>query len=83
MSCVCKTMKDVWEPLQTVFEDTGVNKRCRLSGKSVSISASTVQLYSSKVMPTSQKLTDVVKETDNEMLTVLLLQGLTRQYSPY
>jgi len=35
------------------------------------------------MMPTSQKLTDVGKETDNEVLTVLLLQGLTREYSPY
>jgi hypothetical protein len=34
------------------------------------------------MMPTSQKLTDVGKEIDNEMLTVLLLQGLTREHSP-
>lgn len=52
-------------------------------GKSCKYKASTVQLYSSKMMPTSQKLKDVGKEIDNEKLTVLLLQGLTRQYSPY
>jgi len=51
--------------------------------KTCKYKASTVQLFSSKMMPTSQKLTDVGKETDNEVLTVLLLQGLTREYSPY
>lgn len=52
-------------------------------GKTCKYKVSTVQLYSSKMMPTSQKLTDVGKEIDNEKFTVLLLQGLTRQYSPY
>jgi len=45
--------------------------------KTCKYKSSTVQLYSSKMMPTSQKLTDVGKETDNEMLTVLLLHSLT------
>jgi hypothetical protein len=52
-------------------------------GKTCKYKASTVQLYSSKMLPTSQQLTDVGKAIDNEMLTVLLLQDLTREYSPY
>jgi hypothetical protein len=51
--------------------------------KTCKCKASTVKLYASKMLPTSRKLTDVGNKIDNEMLNVLLLQGFTREYSPY
>jgi len=86
VSCVCKTIKDTERGMGATsnsFFRHRSEQEMQTLGKSCKYKASTVQLYSSKMMPTSQKLKDVGKEIDNEKLTVLLLQGLTRQYSPY
>jgi hypothetical protein len=78
-------VKQAWEALQTAFEDTTVNNTCRLLGKLVSLKLehfNSIQAYVTKRMSVSQKLRDIGKEVDDEMLATLMLQGLTKEYAP-
>lgn len=80
-----KSTKDAWESLKSAFEDKGLNNRCRLLAKLVSMKLEqfqTVREYVTSVMMVSQELQDLGKEVDDELLATLLLQGLTIDFQP-
>ena len=64
---------------------TGINNRCRLLGRLVSLKLeqfSSVQAYVTEIMTIAQSLGDIGKEVDDEMLAALMLQGLSEEYTP-
>ncbi|XP_063392606.1 uncharacterized protein LOC134678087 [Cydia fagiglandana] len=80
-----KSAKEAWEALKNAFEDKGLNNRCRLLSKLVSLRLeqfSSVRDYVTSVMATSQELLDLGKEIDDQLLAALLLQGLTPEFQP-
>ncbi|XP_069361062.1 uncharacterized protein [Maniola hyperantus] len=80
-----KTAKECWDALCSTFEDRGVNNRCYLLGKLVSQKLSmyeSSQKYVTEIMSIAQKLNDIGKELDDELLAALMLQGLGEKYAP-
>lgn len=80
-----KTAKGAWDALKAAFEDKGLNNRCRLLSKLVSLKLeqfSTVREYVTKAMETAQELEDLGKKIDDELLAALILQGLTMDFQP-
>ena len=79
------TAKQAWNALKVAFEDKGINNRCRLLGRLVSLKLeqfSSVQAYVTEIMTIAQSLRDIGKEVDDEMLAALMLQGLSKEYTP-
>lgn len=80
-----KTAKDAWEALHTAFEDKGLNNRCRLLSKLVSIKLEqfeSLRDYVTSMMSVAQQLRELGKEIDDELLAALMLQGLTENFQP-
>lgn len=80
-----KNSKEAWEALKNAFEDKGLNNRCRLLSRLVSLKLEqfmTVREYVTSVLTTAQELSDIGKEVDDELLAALLLQGLTQEFQP-
>lgn len=78
-----KTAKEAWQALEKAYEDKGLNNRCRLLSKLVSLKLeqfTTIRDYISTLMTTAQKLCDLGKEIDDELLAALMLQGLTDNF---
>ncbi|RVE49487.1 hypothetical protein evm_005828 [Chilo suppressalis] len=80
-----KTAKEAWDALRSAFEDKGLNNRCRLLTKLVSLKLeqfTSVRSYVTEIMLVAQQLRDIGKEVDDEMLAALMLQGLTETFQP-
>ena len=72
------TAKQAWNALKVAFEDKGINNRCRLIGRLVSLKFeqfSSVQAYVTEIMTIAQSLRDIGKEVDDEMLAALMLRN--------
>ena len=79
------TAKQAWIALKVAFEDKGINNRCRLLGRLVSLKLdqiSSVKAYVTEFMTITLSLRDIGKEVDYEMLAALMLQGLSKEYTP-
>ncbi|KAH9645213.1 hypothetical protein HF086_005758 [Spodoptera exigua] len=80
-----KTAKAAWDALMTAFEDKGLNNRCRLLTKLVSLKLeqfSSIRDYITAIMTVAQQLRDLGKKVDDELLAALMLQGLTETFQP-
>jgi len=73
-----------WECLQNTYQDKRINNRCRLLRKLVSLKFEQFQSmeYGTEILFALQQLKDIGKEVDDELLTVLMLQGLSEEYEP-
>lgn len=79
------TAYETWRNLQTAYEDKGINNRCRLLSKLISLKLSMFQSlteYTTELMRTANQLSDLGKEVDDELLAALMLQGLPEEYTP-
>lgn len=79
------TVKNMWENLQSTFEDKGVVRKITLMRKIVNTkleSCESMETYVSEIMSTAQKLTDLGFTVSDEWLAVFLLCGLTEEYQP-
>lgn len=77
------TAQQAWESLQNAYQDKGINNRCRLLRRLVSLQFEQFQSmeeYVTEVLFASQRLRDIGKEVDDELLTALMLQGLSEEY---
>jgi hypothetical protein len=80
-----ETTKAAWEALQSAFEDKGVNRRCILLGKLFSIKLkhyNSMDSYVIQVLSTAQEIAAIGKRLDDDVIAILLLQGLTSDYKP-
>jgi hypothetical protein len=79
-----ETTKAAWEALQSAFEDKGVNRRCTLLGKfSIKLKHYTsMDSYVTQVLSTAQEIATIGKRLDDDLIAILLLQGLTSDYKP-
>ncbi|KPJ16606.1 Retrovirus-related Pol polyprotein from transposon TNT 1-94 [Papilio machaon] len=80
-----KTAKEAWEALSKAYEDKGINNKCRLLGRLVSMRLEqfqTVEKYVTAILSVSQQLSDIGKDVDDEILATLMLQGLPKKYEP-
>lgn len=80
-----KTAFETWNNLKTAYEDKGVNNRCRLLARLVSLKSSlfnSITEYVTELMRVSHQLSDLGKEIDDELLAALMLQGLPEEYTP-
>ncbi|KAI5636501.1 gag-polypeptide of LTR copia-type domain-containing protein [Phthorimaea operculella] len=81
-----KTAKEAWDGLKAAYEDKGINNRCRLLSKLVSLKLeqfNNMRDYVTATLTTVQRLRDIGKEIDDEMVAMLMLQGLTENYQPF
>jgi hypothetical protein len=79
-----ETTKAAWEALQSAFEDKGMNRRCILLGKfSIKLKHYTsMDSYVTEVLSTAQETATIGKRLDDDLIAILLLQGLTSDYKP-
>lgn len=79
------TAKQTWESLRNAYQDKGVNNRCRLLRRLILLKLEQFQSmeeYVTEVLFASQRLRDIGKEVDDELLAALMLQGLSEEYEP-
>ncbi|XP_036345767.1 uncharacterized protein LOC118755016 [Rhagoletis pomonella] len=77
--------KEIWENLQSTFEDKGAIRRVTLTRKIVNTkldSCESMDVYVSEIISTAQKLNEVGFEVPDEWLAIFLLSGLTDDYMP-
>lgn len=80
-----ETAKHAWDNLARVFEDKGVNRRISLLdsllGEKLN-NHNSIHDYVTAVMTTANKLKDIGKGIDDELVAVVLLRGLPDEYKP-
>lgn len=77
--------KDTWDELAKVFEDKGLNRRISLIDALLDEKLSkhkNIHNYVTSVMSISQKLTDIGKGLDDDLIAVVMLRGLPEEYKP-
>lgn len=80
-----KTAKEAWDSLKSAYQDKGINNRCRLLSRLVSLKLGmfeSITSYVTELMRTANKLQDIGKEIDDELLAAIMLQGLPDEYAP-
>lgn len=81
----CKTAKQAWEALRNAFEDKGLNNRCRLLTKLVSLKLNqfnSIGAYVTELLNVAQQLGELGKPIDDELLAAMMLAGLPEEYTP-
>lgn len=79
------TAKQVWENLQSTFEDKGAVRKVTLMRTIVNTkldNCESMDAYVSEIMSTAQKLTEVGFDVPDEWLAIFLLAGLSDAYLP-
>ncbi|RYX80990.1 hypothetical protein EON73_05065, partial [bacterium] len=80
-----KTAKEIWDNLQSTFEDKGAVRKVTLMRTIANTkleNCESMDVYVSDIISTAQKLTDLGFEVPDEWLAVFLLTGLSDDYLP-
>lgn len=82
----CKTSKAMWNKLQEIYEDKGINRLVSLIDQLFEIHLETctsMEDYVQRFSTVDAKLKSIGKAIDDELLAVLMLRGLTLDYRPF
>lgn len=80
-----KTAREAWEKLQQAFQDNGLIRRFGLLDKLTSVKleeCETVEDYVDQLVTTSNDLSEIGFEVNDQWLASLLLKGLPEYYNP-
>lgn len=80
-----KTALEIWTTLQNLFEDNGLIRKIGLLRALISVrldNVSSMQSYVEEIMTTSNKLSGIGFDIDDEWLGAILLAGLTDEFKP-
>lgn len=80
-----ETAKEAWEKLQKTFQDNGLIRRFGLLDKLTSVKLEeigSVEDYVDELVTTSQNLSEIGFEVNDQWLASLLLKGLPEYYNP-
>jgi len=80
-----KTALEIWTTLQNLYEDNGLLRKIGLLRTLISVrleNVSSMQSYVDEIMNTSNKLSGIGFDIDDEWIAAILLAGLTDEYKP-
>lgn len=80
-----ESAREAWLNLQKAYEDKGLSRRLTLLRTLVGIKLQNfknMELYVNEIMSVSQKLADMDAPLDDEFIAVIMLSGLSEDYSP-
>lgn len=80
-----KSAKEIWDNLQSAFEDNGLTRRVGLLRTLITTKlseSSTVESYVNQIINTAYKLKSVGMDISDEWIGTLLLAGLPDEYKP-
>lgn len=89
--CICyiketKNAREAWDALADAYENADLNNKGQLLARLLSLKSDqfeTMRQYVIEVTLTAQKLKDIGKEIDDELLATILLQGLSEKYATF
>lgn len=82
----CDSAKSIWSTLKGMFEDKGLSRKVGLLRGLLAVKLEEcdgMQQYIDRIMETSNKLTDIGFEINDDWMSVILLTGLTERYEAF
>lgn len=79
------TAQDIWDKLKTMYDDSGLTRRCGLLRKLTTtqlLNCGGISEYVDTIIDTAQKLNQIGLNVDDEWVGSLLLSGLPDHFAP-